>query len=212
MALGLGAMIFLPGCGDKATDPPAQDAFVYSDTEAVHLSLHVAPIFLPDTIIYNQIHNDLILIRDSFPDMVKVSHFENRPAGRVLLQLTASAAGAYQSGTYHGLDSLIGVYDTLSSVWTSQYRQLRLNFKQPYQPDSIAARFNLANGVENSSVIAIAGDGSRIFVDLPEYEFQLRWGDNCIAGCPYRHSWVYRVENNTVALIAESGDDLPDWF
>ena len=212
IVIAWGLTISLPGCDNKAVDPPSNDFFVYSDTEAVHLALQVTPTFLPDTIIYKQIHGDLISIRDSFPDMAKFSHFENRPAGRVLIQLTASAASAYEGGTYNGLDSLIGEYDTISSVWIVGFRQMRLYFKQPYYADSVATQFMLVNGVESSSVIAIGGDGSRIFVDLPEYEFQFRWGDDCIAGCPYRHRWVYRVEDNSITLTGESGDDLPAWF
>lgn len=216
LELGLLAIAFSAalsiGCGgDKSVDSPPVQHIVYSDTEAVHLGYQINRTFLLDMDIYNQIHRELLLIRDSFPDMTKVKHFENRPAGRILVQLTASAAAAYETGTYNGLDSLIRTYDTAKSTWTSQFRQLKLYFAKPYYPDSIATQFSQANGVDYCAAISIGGDSSRIFVDRPQYEFQLRW-DNCLAGCDSVHYWHYIVSGDDVNLVADSGATLPPWF
>jgi hypothetical protein len=210
----LAGVAVIAGCGsdDNSTGPEKPKRFDYSDTEAVHLTLQVDPTFLPDTTLYKTIHEDLHSIRDTFPDMNKVEHFENRPAGRITVQLTAAAAAAYEAGTYHGLDSLNNLYDTAHVIWYSQYRQMKINFALPYHSDSIAEIYNYANGVESASAISIGTDGSRIFVDLPEYEFQFRWGGDCIPLCSLSHIWQYEVTGSSIILIEESGDTLPDGF
>jgi len=194
----------------RTTARPAR--FDYSDTEAVHLTLQVDPTFLPDTTLYKTIDEDLRSIRDTFPDMNKVKHFENRPAGRITVQLTAATAAAYEAGTYHGLDSLNNLYDTAHVIWYSQYRQMKINFALPYHSDSIAEIYNYANGVEWASAVSIGADGSRIFVDLPQYEFQFRWGGDCIPVCSLSHIWQYEVTDSSIILIGESGDTLPEGF
>lgn len=211
--------ILLWGCSEDNNCPTGISGEIplpdYSDIEAASLALEYSPALLPVPDIYHRIHNDLQTIRDSFPHMAKIEHYQILTLGKITIRLTEDAATAYEAGKYSGLDSLNEIYGLIRQIHINKVSSdfyLSMVFSQVYHPESLAVIYKGAEGVNGAWGGGFRpGGGNRITVELPYYTFSLGWGD-CPAGCIFRHNWKYYASKDSLALVEESGEPVPPGF
>ena len=58
-------------------------------------------------------------------------------------------------------------------------------------------RLNALQGVALAYCLSAVGDGNRIEGSINEgvvsLQFERRWGDDCLNGCSYSHTWHFEV-------------------
>ena len=200
------------GCTDQETNPvspPKQTPpVVFDDLEAVHLTYQVHRSLLPKIEYYNRIRNEVAAIRSAYPDMKDV---DNRPpwvAGEAMVEFTTQAMDQIRAGEYHGLDSIESELGEIK-LDTNLFRfgWGKLTFDEPYHAGVLSEIVITAEGITDASLNHYIGDGNSITVAWPHYIFSFGWGD-CPAGCIHRHFWKFYVDEDTVQLVQEYGDDL----
>ncbi|MCX6339936.1 MAG: hypothetical protein NTX71_08460 [Candidatus Aureabacteria bacterium] len=201
----IGAFV-ITALGNSQAPASLSTSVEFPDQEAAVLALETSGELLPPEDLYNQIHADLAAIRLAYPDMNMVTHMPPWTPGELEVTLTPEAMDQYKKGEYHGLDVLNVEYGPVKIVPYDTCLVLR--FTQPYHPSVLAVYYGEADGVSRVEPAYIAGDGSRIRVFIPHYEFNFGWGD-CPAGCIFRHYWDYTVVDGSVTLVKEGGDLLP---
>ncbi|MCX6355179.1 MAG: hypothetical protein NTZ78_09795 [Candidatus Aureabacteria bacterium] len=200
------ALCLIPPYVIALSSTPALSPPEYTDSEAVVLALETSGALLPPPDLYEQIHTDLIAIRQAYPEMDEVRHFPEWKPGELVAQLTPEAMEQFKKDEYHGMDSLNAEYGPVQMSVLSR-DSLLLGFPLPYNPGRIAALYSTADGVREATPNWTIGDGSHISVELPRYTFTSAWGD-CPSGCIYKHYWLFSVTDGSVALIQEWGDRL----
>lgn len=200
------------GCSAEDSNPlnpPQQNPlFVFGDLEAVHLTYQVRRSLLPKIDYYDRIRNELAAIRAAYPDMEDVGHLPLWVAGEVLVKFSHEAMEQIRASNYHDLDSLEEELGRIH-VDTSWFRISwgKLTFDQPYHAGVLSDLVVATEGIVFAEPNHYIGDGDHIEVAWPHYIFSRGWGD-CPSGCIYRHYWRFYVDEDTVYLAQEYGDNL----
>jgi len=197
---------------------PGEYATIQSDIdpnrlrEAQQLALEVKGGLLPDEELTEQILMELVAIRNAYPE-VSGEYRPNCSPDVISVGLTDEAMEQFKNGQYHELDQLneqYGVIDITTRSFSS-FPIIYLKFDKVYNTRLLAEIYAQAEpaGVIYVERCCLIGDGSTISAAPPLYSFIFKWGD-CPAGCIYRQSWNFRVDNEEVRLISITGDPLPE--
>jgi hypothetical protein len=76
---------------------------------------------------------------------------------------------------------------------------------------ALAKRFGVIDGVRYANSQQVIGDGNDIVAERRvglELEYSVGYGD-CLAGCIYRHWWMFQVNDDGSVLFRGSGGDPP---
>lgn len=185
----------------------AGDIGAITDFDAELLAMEISGELLPPPSLYEQIHSDLIAIRQAYPAMTSIHHRLRWVPGELLVGLTPEAMQQFNNGDYHGLDSLNSEYEPVEMIPNYTLLMLLLRFEQRYNPEYLAPLYAAAEGVTYAEPNRLMRDGNDIDVSMLYYTFSVGWGD-CMAGCIFRHYWIFYVVGGSAVLVYEYGDPL----
>jgi hypothetical protein len=176
--------------------------------DAELLALEISGALLPPPELYEQVYYDLTAIRQAYPDMNEIHHLSRWVLGELIVGFTEEAWEEIQNGEYHGFDELNSEYGPLEmKALFSTY--MLLEFEERYNPEYLAPLYAAAEGVTSARPNSLGGEGSDIEASMPDYTFNLAWGD-CLSGCIFHHYWEFTVIDGSVTLVSQYGDPLPN--
>lgn len=178
--------------------------------DAEILALELSGALLPPPTLYDRLYNDLVKIRMSYPEMLLVSHRPNWVLGELIVGLTQEAWEQFQAGTHNGLNQLSLIYGLVNvNLILPSPPALLFQFGEQYNPEYLVPLYEAVDGVRYAEPNILLGDGARIQVSSPEFEytFSYGWGD-CFAGCIFRHYWVFTIIDGSASLVSEYGNPI----
>jgi len=178
----------------------------------------------------NQYYEDLILIHKKsyllgntfFENFLGIFNFES-PIMYMMFAIVDSSKEWIQNvingNNYTGIesiDSLITNYDVgiTNAIPFNEDYMVNIYSLKPYNTYALSNKFIYSGEFNYFSPNEIGGDASsinfRINNNLKVYVYRLGWGD-CEVGCMNNHYWEISIdENNSVNLLKEYGDPLPE--
>jgi hypothetical protein len=172
----------------------------FDDKEALLLAQEKSGALLePPKEVYEKIHKDLPAIRKAFPAVANVHHQPDYGSNIIICQnftkemstkLKASEFGPIKEQRLEFLDIQF------------------ITFKKPYNMPAlikVLKEKGLATGCEANGEI---GGSTSITVGADNtYTFYKGWGD-CPSGCINEHYWTFKVDEDNVTLVKETGDRI----
>ncbi len=174
----------MPDLADSVEDPDAQ-----------LLALELSGELEAPPLLYEQLRHDLQLIRATFPVVRGIRFYPSWAPGVILHYRNLSTAT--------GLGQLLKPrpFRITEDVW---------HLPQRYHPEVLARQWQatMIPG-PTASLVRVENPMNQITADpvAGQYEFLMAWGD-CIAGCIFRHRWVFAVEGDAVRLLEETGPPI----
>jgi hypothetical protein len=189
-------------CAQSSTD-----VWNNPQAESEYLAVEITGQLRPTGSLANQIKNDLAAIRLARPDLANIRVFPSWMPGETLVGLTPAAFSAFQSGTFHGFDSLYADLGVPSASTSSFGQYAHLRFGQIYHGQRLAELFRPITGVRYADPNGVIGDGNDIVARANRtYTLSRGYGD-CPAGCIQHQYWDFTVTNQGVfpGLLPTSG-------
>ncbi len=171
----------MPDLADSVEDPDAQ-----------LLALELSGELEAPPLLYEQLRYDLQRIREAYPVVRGVRFFGGWEPGVILHYRDLSAAT--------GLGQLLTPrpFRITEDVW---------HLPQRFHPEVLARQWQatMIPG-PTASLRRIDHPMNNITADpvTRQYEFLMAWGD-CIAGCIFKHRWVFAAAGDAVRLLEETG-------
>lgn len=182
---------------DEADDNNNQSLKAYGrseDGDAELMALELSGELLPPRALYLQLRNDLMAIRQAYPEVKDIHHFPLWVLGEVLAKITSKQI-AQLNASELGPVTVEHLTDELDDV----------RFALPYNPMVLITLLRSRFGVVESDPNIILGGGNSISFNPSSriYTFSHNFGD-CPAGCIYHHDWDFTVSSTgLVTLLRE---------
>ncbi len=181
--------------------PNSAKSLVCNDNTILGLEISGEP--LAPTWIINQVAQDVMMIRITYPEVAEITVTPDWIPGEVIVGLTEDAWLDYQAGSFAAIDSLntlIGVA-TIQEIQTSS--ALLLTMDECYHPVFLVGEYAGLEGVRYAVPNIILAEGDDISsTQVGHYTFKHGYGD-CPSGCLYEHYWEFHVDGGTVNLVDE---------
>jgi hypothetical protein len=172
----------------------------FDDKEALLLAQEKSGALLePPKEVYEKIHKDLAAIRKAFPAVANVHHQPHYAVGHIIChkltkemsdKLNASEFGPIKERTIGTLD-----YEVIT-------------FENPYNMPAlikVLAEKGLATGC---SVDRMIGGSASITVGADNTYIFYKGSGDCPAGCINKHYWTFKVDEDNVTLVKETGNGI----
>ena len=217
-------VVLVVSCDDKSLSPTPSKDPDFSSTPMENEEAELAAIYLSGKLIapvalYNQIKEELELIRSTWSDSIEHVNIEFEPFYHPSFISIWTSLPTYDSiaaGTYHHWDSLNDYYriDTIMPGWRhDKYGQITLRFKG--RLNSLVLLFGYAGlpGFKFVTFLGKVGDYPVLHLiqdrDEIKYFFRHAYGD-CPAGCISSEYYYFRVENDRAYFIGSFLDVYPN--